>query len=89
MIYAMKINNEIAVGETIENYTVTYRELSHETIEQYLIREKPYHCAGSIKVEGLGIALMRSLKGNDPSTLTGLPLIALVDMLSNEGINVI
>lgn len=65
---------------------VTLRPLAPERIERYLDREQPYHCAGSARVEGLGIALIQRLEGEDPSALIGLPLIALVDMLAAEGV---
>ena len=64
---------------------VTFRPLSAAQIEAYLLREQPYDCAGSAKAEGLGIALLRSIEGDDPTALIGLPLIALVDMLTSEG----
>lgn len=68
---------------------VKYRELSAKQIEHYLVREQPYHCAGSAKAEGLGIALIASITGEDPSALIGLPLIALVDMLTAEGVEIL
>jgi septum formation protein len=64
---------------------VTFRSLSPAQIEAYLRREQPYDCAGSAKSEGLGIALIRRIDAEDPSALIGLPLIALVDMLAEEG----
>lgn len=66
--------------------SVKYRELSDSQIEHYLIKEQPYHCAGSAKAEGLGIALIERITGEDPNALIGLPLIALVEMLMEEGI---
>jgi septum formation protein len=74
--------------EVIETH-VTFRQLSDEQIEDYLLREQPYHCAGSAKSEGLGIALIQRIEGNDPNALIGLPLIALVDMLATQGVKVI
>jgi septum formation protein len=68
----------------VEETRVTLRALSDAEIENYLRKEQPYHCAGSAKSEGLGIALMQSLNGNDPNALVGLPLILLCDMLRNE-----
>jgi septum formation protein len=68
---------------------VTFRTLSATQIEDYLLRERPYDCAGSAKSEGLGIALLRSIEGGDPTALIGLPLIALVDMLASEGCTVV
>jgi septum formation protein len=61
--------------------------LSDEQIENYLQREQPYDCAGSFKSEGLGICLFEQLEGDDPNTLTGLPLIALTQMLAKEGVD--
>ena len=70
-------------------YVVTFRNLSDAQIENYLIKEQPYQCAGSAKSEGLGIAIIEKMTGEDPNALIGLPLIKLVSMLQNEGVNVI
>lgn len=70
-------------------YLVKFRQLTDEQIESYLIKEQPYHCAGSAKSEGLGIALIERMIGEDPNALIGLPLIKLISMLQNEGVNVI
>ncbi len=68
---------------------VTFRQLSLEEIEHYLRREPAYNCAGSAKSEGLGIALLESIHGDDPNALIGLPLIALCSMLKRHGIKVL
>ena len=68
---------------------VVFRELDDRTIASYLAREQPYDCAGSAKSEGLGIALIAKMEGEDPSALVGLPLIALVDLLREQGLNVL
>jgi septum formation protein len=70
-------------------YRVVFRTLSQAQIENYLRREQPYHCAGSVKSEGLGVALLERFEGEDPATLIGLPLIRLVRMLENEGVRVV
>ena len=69
--------------------TVRFREFSGQDIENYLDREHALDCAGSAKSEGLGIALIASMQSDDPTALIGLPLIALIDMLHNEGISVL
>ena len=71
--------------EVAENF-VTLRDLSDAEIEGYLRKEQPYNCAGSAKSEGLGIALMRSMSGDDPNALIGLPLILLIEMLRRENV---
>jgi septum formation protein len=70
-------------------YEVCFRDLTDAQIESYLLKEQPYHCAGSAKSEGLGIALIEWMRGDDPNALIGLPLIALISMLRNEGVYVI
>lgn len=70
-------------------YEVKFRQLSDDEIERYLNIEKPYHCAGSAKSEGLGIALMDYMRGDDPNALVGLPLIRLAHMLRNQGVNAV
>lgn len=67
---------------------VAFRQLGDAEIERYLDKEQPYHCAGSAKSEGLGIALLSSMRGDDPNALIGLPLIALCGMLRNEGLSI-
>ncbi|MAZ87701.1 MAG: septum formation inhibitor Maf [Cellvibrionaceae bacterium] len=70
-------------------YDVHFRALTEPQIEYYLRREQPYDCAGSFKSEGLGIALFSAIRGDDPNSLIGLPLIALTDMLYKEGVDVL
>lgn len=65
---------------------VSFRNFSDNEIESYLRKEQPYHCAGSAKSEGLGIALISRMEGDDPTALIGLPLILLVSMLRNQGV---
>ena len=64
---------------------VHFRNLSLSTIEAYLLRDKPYQCAGSFQAERLGSVLFDKLESNDPNALIGLPLIELTSMLLNEG----
>lgn len=65
-------------------YHVEFRELSAAMIENYVRAEQPYQCAGSFKSEGLGIALFRAMSGDDPTSLIGLPLIKLTQLLERE-----
>lgn len=69
----------------VEPFDVQFRPLTEAQIEGYLQREQPLECAGSFRMEGLGIALFQSLDGRDPNALMGLPLIQLCDMLHSLG----
>jgi predicted house-cleaning NTP pyrophosphatase (Maf/HAM1 superfamily) len=68
---------------------VHFKSLSQTIIEAYLKKDQPYHCAGSIKAEGLGILLLEKMLADDPNSLVGLPLIALIRMLEAEGFHLI
>jgi MAF protein len=73
----------------VEPFNVHFRKLTLEQIERYIEQEKPLDCAGSFKSEGLGIRLFTALEGRDPNSLIGLPLIALIDLLEQQGIQVL
>lgn len=66
--------------------SVRFRTLDDARIEAYLRREQPYDCAASAKAEGLGIALIDAIETEDPTSLVGLPLIALTAMLERAGL---
>ena len=65
---------------------VTFRQISEQTIDTYLRLDRPYDCAGSAKIEGLGICLVESVRSDDPTALIGLPLIRLTSMLAALGV---
>ncbi len=65
---------------------VHFRMLSDKELDAYLRIEQPYDCAGSAKNEALGIALLESIHSDDPTALTGLPLIALTTMLRQANV---
>jgi septum formation protein len=68
---------------------VGFRRYDDREIERYLESEQPYDCAGSAKIEGLGIVLVDHVRGDDPSALIGLPLVRLAAMLRQEGVAVV
>lgn len=67
-------------------FEVQMRVLSAAQIGRYLDREQPFDCAGALRSEGLGIVLCRRMSGDDPTALLGLPLIALSELLGEEGV---
>ena len=93
----MRLHSAIALVDTrsgalsarVEVCTVHFRVLSDATIEAYLAAEQPYDCAGRARIEALGIALASRVESSDPTTIIGLPLIALVDMLEQHGLPVL
>jgi septum formation protein len=78
-----------ALQSRVVSCRVVFRVLDERRIEAYLRREQPYDCAGSAKAEGLGIALIARIETEDPTSLVGLPLIALTEMLERAGLPVL
>jgi septum formation protein len=72
-----------------EYYETKFRKLNDTQIWNYIEREPALDCAGGFKMEGLGIALFEHIRGDDPNSLIGLPLIKLIDMLHKEGVDIL
>lgn len=72
---------------TAVSTAVRFRNLPDAELDAYLHAEQPYDCAGSAKNEGLGIILLEKIESDDPTALTGLPLIALCSMLRTAGVS--
>ena len=56
---------------------LTLHSLTDDQIRRYVSKDKPLDCAGSYKVESLGISLMKKIEGGDPTAIEGLPLVKL------------
>ena len=70
-----------------EPFCVHFRELTPQEITRYIALEQPLDCAGSFRVEGLGITLFEKLDGRDINSLVGLPLIGLCELMRAAGFN--
>ena len=81
-------SNDVARSRVVP-CRVAFRRLTRAQMETYLEREQPYDCAGSAKAEGLGIALIARIETEDPTSLIGLPLIALTELLAEAGVPVL
>jgi septum formation protein len=77
------------VQEDCVQTTVRFKRVATEGLENYLRADQPYDCAGSAKIESLGIALIDSVESSDPTALIGLPLIRLTSMLAAVGVDVL
>ncbi len=77
-------------GESIVDvHTLTMRPLTDAAIASYVERERPLDCAGSYKIEALGIALFERIVGLDFTAIVGLPLTAVVTLLARFGVDVL
>jgi predicted house-cleaning NTP pyrophosphatase (Maf/HAM1 superfamily) len=51
-------------------------------------RDEPLDCAGSYKVETLGISLFESISGQDFTAIEGLPLMRVAALLRDAGLRI-
>lgn len=72
----------------VEHFAVKFRTLSLPEIERYVALDQPLHCAGSFKCESLGISLFEQMTGSDQTTLMGLPMIRLCQILRQLDIQI-
>ncbi|WP_319784130.1 nucleoside triphosphate pyrophosphatase [Oceanisphaera sp. IT1-181] len=79
---------KLQMRSMVEPFSVVFRTLNEAQVDRYLEREPALDCAGAFKCEGLGISLFERMEGRDPNALVGLPLIALVDLLAECGVQV-
>ena len=80
--------SQAQMQSVIEPFSVTFRTLNAAQVDRYLALEPALDCAGAFKCEGLGISLFERMEGRDPNALIGLPLIALIDLLNEFGVQV-
>lgn len=74
------------IRSTVVRCDVHFRELEPDEIRRYVALDQPLDCAGSFRAEGLGSMLFRRIETEDPTSLVGLPLIALCDFLREAGV---
>ena len=86
---ALLNSNSGVIRSRVIPYEVVFRDITRAIIERYLAREEPYGCCGSLRADGLGVALLARISGDDPSALIGLPLITVIDLLAKENYRVL
>lgn len=72
----------------VDRSRVALRRLAADEIERYLEHDRPFDCAGALRLEGLGIALCSAVETQDPTALLGLPLAATAALLRGVGYRV-
>jgi septum formation protein len=74
-----------SLNAATDHTRVWFRDLADAEVRDYVVRDQPLDCAGAFRCEGLGIALFRRIRSDDPTALIGLPLIALAGLLREAG----
>ena len=66
---------------------VKYAHYKEKDAIDYLKKDTPENCAGSIKIESLGLTLMEEVQSTDPTAIVGLPMLSLFKTLSKINLN--
>lgn len=69
----------------VDTTTLAMRNLSRAELERYVAADRPLDCAGSYKIESLGISLFDAIETSDQTAIVGLPLMAVTTMLRQIG----
>ena len=73
----------------VDTHTLQMRSLDAAAIADYVARDAPLDCAGSYRIEALGIALFEHVRGDDFTAVIGLPLTRVVTLLERFGVRVL
>ena len=87
-ICLMNNNTEHMQTKTITT-EMRFKNLQEESIKKYVELEQPLKCAGSIKIEGLGVTLIEKVSCNDLHAILGMPLMHLCSMLEKEDYHIL
>jgi septum formation protein len=68
--------------------TLTMRALSSDEVARYIAADSPLDCAGSYKLESLGISLFEGIQSADHTAIQGLPLLAVCQLLRQAGYSI-
>jgi len=81
LVTAVAVQKGNTVKEYLDLSLLTMRNLDQAAIERVVDRDQPFDCAGAYKLEAGGITLFSRIECKDHSAITGLPLMALIDLL--------
>jgi septum formation protein len=70
----------------VDTTTLWMRPLANEVIARYVAADRPFDCAGSYRIEGLGISLFERIDCADQTAIVGLPLLRLCHELTALGL---
>ena len=75
---------------TFDNVTnlMIRQDLGREELKNYVNHDLPLNCAGSYKIEGMGIALFEKVETSDFTSIIGLPLMQTSKALKEFDIEV-
>lgn len=71
------------------DHRMTMRPLTRALAEAYVARDQPLDCAGSYRIESLGVLLFESMEGSDHTAIIGMPLSVTAALLREHGVDLL
>jgi septum formation protein len=87
LLTAVAIAHPDGVMQFVDVTTLHMRPLSGAEIERYVASDEPLDCAGSYRIERLGISLFERIDCADQTAIVGLPLLRLCVELRRLGLS--
>jgi len=85
LLTAVTVMNPETSTTFLNTTTLYMRALDPDEIIQYIEADNPLDCAGSYKLEARGIKLFEKIEMTDHTSIIGLPLIELSNVLIDLG----
>jgi septum formation protein len=85
LVTAMAVVHPGGVLTHLDVTRLTMRPLGAEALARYVAADAPLDCAGSYRLEALGVALFSRIDSADHTAIVGLPLMALTEILASLG----
>ena len=85
LITAVAIAHAQGLTEFCDITRLVMRALTEGEIARYVDAEQPFDCAGSYKIEKLGITLFERIDSHDHTAIIGLPMLQLSSELRKIG----
>lgn len=86
LLTAVCIHSPQGTCSFVNTTQLTMRRLTADEIMRYIERDQPLDCAGSYRIESLGIALFDAIETEDFTAIIGLPLMELARHLRELGV---
>lgn len=85
LLTAVAIAHPGGLVEFLDVTRLCMRTLEPTEIDRYVAADQPLDCAGSYRIESLGIALFAGISCEDQTAIVGLPLLRLAAELRQLG----
>lgn len=87
LITAMSLYHSGQWYHHVDTTVLHMKKLSKKQISHYVDLDNPIDCAGSYKMESLGVALFEKIETQDSTAIVGLPLLGLCTLLDRIGLS--